>query len=69
MGARRPPPSPHTHRVASYLNFLHHLLAEGADLSRTSNDHVVQTLVLAGHPIEGVALIVDVSIEVCLPEK
>lgn len=52
--------------ACAHLQFLHHLLAEGADLGGAGDGHVLRTLVLAGHPIEGAALILDVGVEVCL---
>lgn len=52
--------------MASYLNFLHHLLAERTDLRGAGDDHVLGALVLAGDPIEGAAFILDVGVEVCL---
>lgn len=56
-------PLPYTHQVGSYLNFFHHLLAKRADLSRAHNNHVLWALILAGDPIEGAALVVNVAIE------
>lgn len=52
----------------AYLHFLHHLLAEGAHLGGAGDDHVLGALVLAGHPVEGAALILHVGVEVCLEE-
>lgn len=49
-----------------YLHFLHHLLAEGADLGGAGDDHVLGALVLAGDAIEGAALVLNVGVEVCL---
>ena len=50
----------------AYLYFLHHLLAEGAHLGGAGDDHVLGALVLAGHPVEGAALVFHVGVEVCL---
>ena len=52
--------------VRAHLHLLHHLLAKGADLGGAGDGHVLGTLVLAGHPVEGAALILDVGVEVCL---
>lgn len=52
--------------VISYLHFFHHLLAEGADFSRGSDDHVFWALVLARDTVEKTTVILEVHAEVCL---
>lgn len=46
--------------ASSYLHFLHHLLAEGADLGGRGDDHVLRALVLAGNTIEEAAVVLQV---------
>lgn len=55
--------------MTPHLHFLHHLLAEGADLSGRGDDHVLGALILTGDAIEEVAIVLQVDAEVRLEER
>lgn len=55
--------------VGTHLHFLHHLLAEGADLGGAGDAHVLRALVLAGDAVEGRRVLRRAVIQVRLSEN
>lgn len=71
-GHRTPPGGGGTWTKApagTHLHFLHHLLAEGADLGGAGDGHVLRALVLAAHAVEARRLLRRVVVQIRLTGK